>query len=146
VIHHLPGVGENLQDHLQLRCIFEVMGVRTMNMDYRSHVKRALMALEYALWRRGPLTMAPSQLGAFAHSTSSYATPNLQFHIQPLSLDKFGEPLHAFPAFTVSVCNVRRRAAARFMRRAAAPTRRRRSSPIISRPSKTRMSPPMRSG
>jgi choline dehydrogenase-like flavoprotein len=107
VIHHLPGVGENLQDHLQLRCIFEVMGVRTMNMDYRSHVKRALMALEYALWRRGPLTMAPSQLGAFAHSTSSYATPNLQFHIQPLSLDKFGEPLHAFPAFTVSVCNVR---------------------------------------
>ena len=107
VIHHLPGVGENLQDHLQLRCIFEVTGVRTLNVDYHSHIRRALMALEYALWRRGPLTMAPSQLGAFAHSTSYYATPNLQFHIQPLSLDKFGDPLHAFPAFTVSVCNVR---------------------------------------
>ena len=107
VVHHLPGVGENLQDHLQLRCIFEVSGVRTLNTEYRSSMKRGLMALQYALWRRGPLTMAPSQLGAFAHSTSYYGSPNLEFHIQPLSLDKFGDPLHDYPAFTVSVCNVR---------------------------------------
>jgi choline dehydrogenase-like flavoprotein len=107
VIHHLPGVGENLQDHLQLRCIFQVSGARTMNMDYRSLWKRAGMALEYALWRRGPLTMAPSQLGAFTRSSADYTTPNLQFHIQPLSLDRFGDPLHGFPAFTASVCNVR---------------------------------------
>jgi choline dehydrogenase-like flavoprotein len=104
---HLPGVGENLQDHLQLRLIFRVNGVRTMNADYRSLWKRARMALEYALMRRGPLTMAPSQLGAFTRSSAEFATPNLQFHIQPLSLDKFGDPLHAFPAFTASVCNLR---------------------------------------
>ncbi len=107
VLHHLPGVGENLQDHLQLRCVFKVHGVRTMNMDYRSFVKRARMALQYALARRGPLTMAPSQLGAFTRSSPQYVTPNLQFHIQPLSLDKFGDPLHAFPAFTASVANLR---------------------------------------
>jgi choline dehydrogenase-like flavoprotein len=107
MVQHLPGVGENLQDHLQLRCIFKVSGTRTMNEDYRSVIKRAGMALEYALWRRGPLSMAPSQLGAFARSSAEYDRPNLQFHIQPLSLDKFGEPMHAFPAFTVSVCNIR---------------------------------------
>ena len=107
VLHHLPGVGENLQDHLQLRCVFKVRGVRTMNMDYRSFVKRAGMALHYALARRGPLTMAPSQLGAFTRSSAQYETPNLQFHVQPLSLDKFGDPLHAFPAFTASVANLR---------------------------------------
>jgi choline dehydrogenase-like flavoprotein len=107
VLHHLPGVGENLQDHLQLRCVFKVRGARTMNMDYRSFVKRAGMALQYALARRGPLTMAPSQLGAFTRSSPQYETPNLQFHIQPLSLDKFGDPLHAFPAFTASVANLR---------------------------------------
>ncbi len=107
VVQHLPGVGENLQDHLQLRCIFKVTNVRTMNADYRSLLKRAGMALEYALRRTGPLTMAPSQLGAFARSSANYATPNLQFHIQPLSLDKFGDPLHAFAAFTASVANVR---------------------------------------
>jgi choline dehydrogenase-like flavoprotein len=107
IVHHLPGVGENLQDHLQLRLIFKVQGVRTMNTEYRSLVKRAGMALDYALRRRGPLTMAPSQLGAFARSSPDYETPNLQFHIQPLSLDKFGDPLHAFPAFTASVCNLR---------------------------------------
>jgi choline dehydrogenase len=107
IMHHLPGVGENLQDHLQLRCIFKIAGARTMNADYRSLVKRIGMALEYAMWRRGPLSMAPSQLGAFAPSSPEYDRPNLQFHIQPLSLDKFGEPLHAFPAFTVSVCNLR---------------------------------------
>jgi choline dehydrogenase-like flavoprotein len=107
IVHHLPGVGENLQDHLQLRLIFKVQGVRTMNMEYRSLFKRAGMALDYALRRRGPLTMAPSQLGAFARSSPDYETPNLQFHIQPLSLDKFGDPLHGFPAFTASVCNLR---------------------------------------
>jgi choline dehydrogenase-like flavoprotein len=107
VVHHLPGVGENLQDHLQLRCIFKISGARTMNEDYRSLVKRVGMALEYAFRRRGPLSMAPSQLGAFARSSPEYERPNLQFHIQPLSLDKFGEPLHPFAAFTVSVCNIR---------------------------------------
>ena len=107
VVHHLPGVGENLQDHLQLRMIYRVTGARTMNMEYRSLAKRAVMALEYALRRTGPLTMAPSQLGAFARSSPNYATPNLQYHVQPLSLDRFGDPLHAFPAFTASVCNLR---------------------------------------
>ena len=107
LIHHLPGVGENLQDHLQLRLIFKVAGARTMNTEYRSLFKRAGMALQYALWRTGPLTMAPSQLGAFTRSSPDYETPNLQFHIQPLSLDKFGDPLHGFPAFTASVCNLR---------------------------------------
>jgi choline dehydrogenase len=107
VVQHLAGVGKNLQDHLQLRLIYKVAGVRTMNLDYRSYVKRAGMLLEYALWRRGPLAMAPSQLGAFARSAPEYETPNLQFHIQPLSLDKFGDPLHAFAAFTASVCNLR---------------------------------------
>ena len=107
VVQHLPGVGENLQDHLQLRPIYRVQGVRTLNEDYRSLVKKGRMALEYALFRRGPLTMAPSQLGAFTRSSPDYATPNLQFHIQPLSLDKFGEDPHPFPAFTASVCNLR---------------------------------------
>jgi choline dehydrogenase-like flavoprotein len=107
IVHHLPGVGENLQDHLQLRLIFKISGARTMNTDYRSTWKRLGMALEYALRRRGPLTMAPSQLGAFTRSSPEYETPNLQFHIQPLSLDKFGDPLHGFAAFTASVSNLR---------------------------------------
>jgi len=107
IVHHLPGVGENLQDHLQLRCVYKVTGARTMNTDYRSGFRRAVMALDYALRGRGPLTMAPSQLGAFARSNTYYETANLEFHIQPLSLDKFGDPLHEFPAFTASVCNIR---------------------------------------
>jgi len=107
VIQHLPGVGENLQDHLQLRPIYKVHGVRTLNEDYASLMKKGFMALEYVLFRRGPLTMAPSQLGAFTRSSPDHATPNLQFHIQPLSLDKFGEDPHPFPAFTASVCNLR---------------------------------------
>lgn len=107
IVHHLPGVGENLQDHLQLRPIYKVSGVRTLNEEYRSLLKKGQMALEYALFRKGPLTMAPSQLGAFTRSSPDYATPNLQFHIQPLSLDKFGEDPHPFPAFTASVCNLR---------------------------------------
>ena len=105
--HHLPGVGENLQDHLQLRPIFKVSGVRTLNSEYRSALKKALYGIQYALFRRGPLTMAPSHIGAFTRSAPEYATPNLQFHIQPLSLDKFGDPLHPFDALTVSVSNLR---------------------------------------
>jgi choline dehydrogenase-like flavoprotein len=107
VAHHLPGVGENLQDHLQLRPIYKVSGVRTLNDDYARLWQRALMGLSYAVLRRGPLTMAPSQLGAFAKSGPDYATANLEFHFQPLSLDKWGDGLHPFPAFTASVCNVR---------------------------------------
>ncbi len=101
------GVGANLQDHLQLRPVFQVEGVRTLNMDSRSLLKKALMAAEYALFRTGPLTMAPSQLGAFLRSDESVATPDLQIHVQPLSLDKFGEDLHPFPAFTASICHLR---------------------------------------
>ncbi|MBK9080806.1 MAG: GMC family oxidoreductase N-terminal domain-containing protein [Rhizobiales bacterium] len=104
---HLPGVGENLQDHLQLRTIFTVAGTPTMNVLYKSLFRRGLMGLDYALRRRGPLTMAPSQFGVFMASSADYATPNIEFHVQPLSLDKFGDPLHDFPAITVSVCNLR---------------------------------------
>ncbi|MFN3687735.1 GMC family oxidoreductase [Salinarimonas sp.] len=107
VAHHAPGVGENLQDHLQLRPIYRVAGVRTLNEDYARLWNRVGMALEYALFRSGPLTMAPSQAGAFARSHPRYETPNLQYHFQPLSLDKFGGGLHPFPAFTASVCNLR---------------------------------------
>ncbi|GGH32205.1 choline dehydrogenase [Alsobacter metallidurans] len=107
VLRDLPGVGENLQDHLQIRPVFKVNGVRTLNIDYQSLVKRGLMAAEWALLRTGPLTMAPSQLGLFTRSSADYATPNLQFHVQPLSLDKFGDPMHVFAAFTASVCNLR---------------------------------------
>ena len=106
-LRHLPGVGENLQDHLQLRPYFEIRGAPSMNTLSRPLWRKAMMALEYAALRRGPLSMAPSQLGAFARSSPEYATPNLQFHVQPLSLDRFGEPLHPFPAMTVSVCNLR---------------------------------------
>ena len=107
VRHELPGVGENLQDHLQVRCAYKVTGVKTMNERYQSLVQRAGFALDYALRRRGPMTMAPSQLGAFTKSDPSRETPNIQYHVQPLTLPKFGEPLDPFPAFTASVCNVR---------------------------------------
>jgi choline dehydrogenase-like flavoprotein len=102
-----PGVGANLHDHLQLRLIYKVTGIRTLNEMYQSLWRRGWMGVEYALWRRGPLTMAPSQLGAFTKSDPSQARANLQYHIQPLSLDKFGDPLHPFPAFTASVANLR---------------------------------------
>jgi choline dehydrogenase len=105
--HELPGVGENLQDHLQLRPVFRVSGIRTMNTDFLSLLRRGWFGVEYALWRRGPLTMAPSQLGAFTRSSPELATPNLQYHFQPLSLDRFGEPLHRFAAFTASVADLR---------------------------------------
>jgi choline dehydrogenase-like flavoprotein len=101
-----PGVGENLQDHLQLRLIYKVSGVKTLNEMYRSPLSRARMGLDYALFRRGPLTMAPSQLGVFTRSDPSRERPNIQFHVQPLSLERFGDPLHLFPAFTASVCNL----------------------------------------
>ena len=107
VVHALPGVGENLQDHLQLRAIFGVTGARTLNVDYQSLFKRGMMGLDYGFRRRGPLTMAPSQLGLFAKSSPDYSTANIEFHVQPLSLDRFGEPMHAYPAITVSVCNLR---------------------------------------
>jgi choline dehydrogenase-like flavoprotein len=107
VLLALPGVGENLQDHLQLRTIFRISGARTLNMDYQSPIRRALMGLNFVFARRGPMTMAPSQLGIFAKTSSDYATANVEFHVQPLSLDRFGEPLHAFPAITLSVCNLR---------------------------------------
>ena len=107
VLHELAGVGENLQDHLQIRCAYKVAGVATMNEQYQSLVKRAGFALEYALKRRGPMTMAPSQLGCFTRSDPSRETPNIQYHVQPLTLPKFGEPLDPFPAFTASVANIR---------------------------------------
>ena len=105
-VHELP-VGENLQDHLQLRAAFKVRNVLTLNTMANSWWGKAKMALEYAFYRTGPLTMAPSQLGAFVRSDPAQSTPNLEFHVQPLSLDKFGDPLHPFPAFTASVCNLR---------------------------------------
>src|SRR3954466_9849236 len=101
-----PGVGENLQDHLQLRMIYKVSGIKTLNETYASLFGRAGIFLDYALRRRGPLTMAPSQLGIFTRSHPERDRANLQYHIQPLSLDRFGEPLHTFPAFTASVANV----------------------------------------
>ena len=107
VVHDLPGVGENLQDHLQLRPIYKVRGVPTLNEQYANWLRRPAMAADYALRRRGPMTMAPSQMGAFAKTNERHATPNVQFHVQPLSLPKFGEALHPFPAITISVCNLR---------------------------------------
>ncbi len=107
VAHHAPGVGANLQDHLQIRPVYKVTGVRSLNTDYANLARRAWMGIDYALFRNGPLTMAPSQVGAFARSSPDYATANLQFHFQPLSLDKWGDGLHRFGAFTASVCNLR---------------------------------------
>jgi choline dehydrogenase-like flavoprotein len=107
VARDAPGVGENLQDHLQLRPIYRISGAPTLNEQYAQLWRRPLMALDYGLRRRGPMTMAPSQMGAFARSNDRQATPNLQFHVQPLSLDKFGDDLHEFPAMTISVCNLR---------------------------------------
>ncbi len=107
VLHDLPGVGGNLQDHLQLRLVYRVSNVVTLNQKANSLWGRMAMGLQYALFRRGPLTMAPSQLGVFAKSDPSRETANLQYHVQPLSLDRFGEPLHRFPGLTASVCNLR---------------------------------------
>lgn len=102
----LPGVGANLQDHLQLRAVYKVQGARTLNTRAASLLGRAAIGLEYALRRSGPLSMAPSQLGAFTRSSAGKTWPDLEYHVQPLSLDAFGEPLHGFDAFTASVCNL----------------------------------------
>ncbi len=107
VVAELPGVGENLQDHLQLRMAFKVSGVKTLNTMANSWLGKLKIGLEYALNRSGPMSMAPSQLGLFTRSDPSQKSANIQYHVQPLSLNKFGEPLHPFPAFTASVCNLR---------------------------------------
>src|SRR5262249_34211226 len=107
VVAERPGVGGNLQDHLQLRLIYKVDGITTLNERYHAPLGLARMLAEYVLFRRGPLTMAPSQLGLFPRSDTEQERPNLQYHVQPLSLDRFGEPLHRFPAFTASVANLR---------------------------------------
>ena len=107
VLHDLPGVGGNLHDHLQIRMQYRVKNARTLNERANSPWGKAAMGLEYLLLRTGPLTMPPSQLGAFARSDRSQPTPNIEWHVQPLSLDKFGDPLHPFPAITPSVCNLR---------------------------------------
>jgi choline dehydrogenase len=106
VVLDRPGVGANLQDHLQLRMIYKVDGITTLNERYHARFGMTRMLAEFALLRRGPLTMAPSQLGVFTRSDRDQDRANLQYHVQPLSLDRFGEPLHTFPAFTASVCNV----------------------------------------
>jgi len=107
VIHDLPGVGENLHDHLQIRMQYKVTNAKTLNGIANSLLGKAAMALEYFAFRTGPLTMPPSQAGAFARSDPAQPTPNIEWHVQPLSLDKFGDPLHSFPAITPSVCNLR---------------------------------------
>jgi choline dehydrogenase len=106
VQHELGGVGANLQDHLQIRAVFGVQGVTTLNTLANSWWGRARIALQYALLQSGPMSMAPSQLGAFARSSPGRPWPDLEYHVQPLSLDAFGEPLHPYPAFTASVCNL----------------------------------------
>ena len=106
VVHELPGVGENLHDHLQIRTIFKVKHTVTLNQRVNSLVGKAAMGLEYLFFKTGPLTMPPSQLGAFAKSDPARRSANIEWHVQPLSLDKFGDPLHTFNAITPSVCNL----------------------------------------
>lgn len=107
LLHDAPSVGENLQDHLQIRTIFRIEGAQTLNTLYASALGKFKIGLEYALKRSGPLAMAPSQFGIFTRSNPEYDTPNIEYHVQPLSLEAFGQPLHEFPALTVSVCNLR---------------------------------------
>lgn len=107
VIRNIPEVGKNLQDHLQLRCAWRLTGAKTLNTMANSMLGKAKIGLEYALKRTGPMSMSPSQLGAFSKSRPDLAKPDLEYHVQPLSLDAFGEPLHDFPAITASVCNLR---------------------------------------
>ena len=102
----LPGVGANLQDHLQIRSVFKVQGVQTLNTLANSWWGKAKIGMEYVFKRSGPMSMAPSQLGAFTRSSPDQPYTNIEYHVQPLSLDAFGEPLHNFPAFTASVCNL----------------------------------------
>ena len=121
VQHELPGVGGNLQDHLQLRLIFKLTKARTLNQVANSLWGKIGMGLRYAYDRSGPLAMAPSQLGAFVKSSPDQPSANLQYHVQPLSLERFGEPLHTFPAFTASVCNLRPKSRGRVDIRSANP-------------------------
>jgi choline dehydrogenase len=107
VIADLPGVGENLQDHLQLRMVYKVSDIKTLNTKANSWFGKLMIGLEYLLKRSGPMSMAPSQLGAFAYSSPEQKSANLEYHVQPLSLERFGEDLHSFNAFTASVCNLR---------------------------------------
>jgi choline dehydrogenase len=106
VVRDVPGVGENLQDHLQIRAVFKVENAKTLNTLSNSLAGKAKIGLEYLLRRSGPMSMAPSQLGAFTRSAPERPHPNLEYHVQPLSLEAFGEDLHDFPAFTASVCNL----------------------------------------
>lgn len=106
-VHDLQGVGENLQDHLQIRTVYKVSNTRTLNEMANSVLGRARIGLQYALSRSGPLSMAPSQFGLFTRSDPALATPDLEYHVQPLSTDRLGDPLHPFPAITMSVCNLR---------------------------------------
>ncbi|WP_425486080.1 GMC family oxidoreductase [Halomonas stenophila] len=106
VVAALPGVGENLQDHLQIRSVYRVNGAKTLNTMANTLVGKARIGLEYLLRRSGPMSMAPSQLCAFTRSSEAYEHPNLEYHVQPLSLEAFGQPLHDFPAITASVCNL----------------------------------------
>ena len=107
VVHESPSVGENLQDHLQIRTVYRVTGAKTLNASFNSLIGKAGIALQYALMQSGPMSMAPSQFGMFTKSDPSRATPDLEYHVQPLSTDRLGDPLHPFPAITVSVCNLR---------------------------------------
>jgi choline dehydrogenase-like flavoprotein len=107
VLRDMPGVGRNLQDHLQLRLSWRLTGAKTLNTLANSLWGKALIGMDYTFRRRGPMSMAPSQLGAFTRSREGLATPDLEYHVQPLSLDAFGQPLHAYPAITASVCNLR---------------------------------------
>jgi choline dehydrogenase len=121
VVHELPGVGGNLQDHLQLRLIYKLENARTLNQIAGSVWGKMGMGLRYLYDRSGPLSMAPSQLGAFARSGPEQTSANLEYHVQPLSLERFGEPLHAFPAFTASVCDLRPQSRGRIDIRSANP-------------------------
>lgn len=105
--HALPGVGENLQDHLQIRTIYKIHNAKTLNEQANSLIGKIKMGLQYLINQSGPLSMAPSQMGIFAKSDPSLETPDLEYHVQPLSTDKLGDPLHPYPAVTVSVCNLR---------------------------------------
>jgi choline dehydrogenase len=121
VVHELPGVGGNLQDHLQLRLIYKLENARTLNQIANSLWGKMGMGLRYLYDRSGPLSMAPSQLGAFARSGPEQTSANLEYHVQPLSLERFGEPLHPFPAFTASVCDLRPHSRGRVEIRSADP-------------------------
>ncbi|AQU81567.1 MULTISPECIES: GMC family oxidoreductase [unclassified Halomonas] len=106
LVHDLPGVGENLQDHLQIRSVYRVSNAKTLNVMASTLLGKAAIGWEYLTKRTGPMSMAPSQLGAFTRSSDEYTHPNIQYHVQPLSLEAFGQPLHPYPAITASVCNL----------------------------------------